>query len=359
VALTSALSLAEQWGHEEVVALRDAASGLRAVIAIHDTTLGPAAGGTRMRVYPSLDEAAVDALRLSRAMTFKAAMAELPWGGGKAVILGDPARDKTRALLVAYAQAVERMGGRFTTGADMGIDGRDVAVLRRVTRHASHTPEGGVDVGDLTALGVRAGLRTVASRLGRPLGELSVCVQGLGQIGLRLARLLAQEGCRLSASDVDEARLARARDELGLTAVAADDVYDCAADVLSPNAAGGVLNAGTIPRLRCRAVLGAANDQLARAEDGDLLHARGILYAPDYVVNAGGLISLLYESGQADEAGVRRRAEAIGGTLDGLLSRAEAEGRPPHRVADTMVEERLAAERARKAARRRASAAAD
>lgn len=342
----SALALAQQWGHEEVVLLADPASGLRAVIALHDTTLGPAAGGTRMRPYPTFDDAVVDALRLARAMTYKAAMASLPWGGGKAVIVGDPGRDKTRALLVAYAKAVERMGGRFTTGADMGIDGRDVAVMGRVTRYASHTPaDGGVDVGDLTAMGVRASLRTVAARLGRPLGELSVCIQGLGQIGLRVARLLAGEGCRLFASDVDEGRVARAREETGLTPVPVEAVYDTEADVLSPNAAGGVLSESTIPRLRCRAVVGAANDQLARDEDGDLLHARGIVYAPDYVVNAGGLISLLFETGRTDEAGVRARTEAIGETLGGVLQRADAESRPPHRVADAIVQERLAAAR--------------
>ena len=353
MAVTPALALAEELGHEEVVLLHDAASGLHAVIAIHDTTFGPAAGGTRMRTYASFDDAVVDALRLSRAMTFKAAMAELPWGGGKAVIAGDPARDKTRALLGAYAHAVQRMGGRFTTGADMGIDGRDVAVMGRVTKYASHTPPGaGVDVGDLTALGLRAGLRTVAAELGQPLGRLRVCIQGLGQIGLRLARLLAAEGCALRGSDVDPARVERAREELGLTPVDPERVYEAEADVFSPNAAGGVLNAATVPRLRCRAVLGAANDQLASPEDGDALHARGILYAPDYVVNAGGLLSLLFETGQTDEAGVRRRVDAIEGTLAGLLQRARAESRPPHRTADLIVQERLAAGRQKRASAR-------
>jgi leucine dehydrogenase len=344
----SALALAERLGHEEVVLLHDRTCGLRAVIAIHDTTLGPAVGGTRMRTYASFEDAVVDALRLSRAMTYKAAMAEVPWGGGKAVIVGDPARDKTRALLGAYASAVQRLGGRFTTGADMGIDGRDVAVMTRTTRHASHTPPGaGVDVGDLTALGLRAGLRAVAAEMDRPLGSLRVCIQGLGQIGYRLARLLAAEGCALLACDVDEARTARARDEIGLTPVDPGAAYDAEADVFSPNAAGGVLDAGTVARLRCGAVLGGANEQLATPEDGDALHARGILYAPDYVVNAGGLLSLLFETGRTDEAGVRRRVEGIGATLAALLQRARAEGRPAHRVADAVVEERLAAERAR------------
>jgi leucine dehydrogenase len=359
VELSSALALAQELGHEEVVLLHDAPCGLRAVIAIHDTTLGPAVGGTRMRPYASFDDAVVDALRLARAMTCKAAMAGVPWGGGKAVIVGDPARDKTRALLGAYARAVERLGGRFTTGADMGIDGRDVAVLRRVTRHASHTPDGaGVDVADLTALGLVAGMRALAAELGGPLGALRVCVQGLGQVGFRLARLLAAEGCPLLASDLDESRVRRAREELGAAPVDPARVYDAEADVFSPNAAGGVLDAQTVPRLRCRAVLGGANDQLAATEDGDRLHARGIVFAPDYVVNAGGLLSLLFETGQTDEAGVRRRVEGIEGTLGALLRRARAEGRSPHAVAESVVGERLAAAREKKAAARRPSPAA-
>jgi leucine dehydrogenase len=354
VELSSALALAQELGHEEVLLLHDAASGLRAVIAIHDTTLGPAVGGTRMRTYPSFDAAVVDALRLARAMTCKAVMADVPWGGGKAVIVGDPARDKTRALLAAYAQAVERLGGRFTTGADMGIDGRDVAVLNRITRHASHTPaDAGVDVGDLTALGLRASLRAVAAELGLALGALRVCIQGLGQIGYRLARLLAAEGCTLLASDLDEARVRRAQQELGVTAVDPARVYEAEADVFSPNAAGGVLNAETVPRLRCRAVLGGANDQLDTPADGQRLHERGIVYAPDYVVNAGGLLSLLFETGQTDEDGVRRRVEQIEGTLGALLRRAREENRPPHEVAEATVRERLSAAREKKAGARR------
>jgi leucine dehydrogenase len=349
----SSLDRLEHARHEEVVLLRDERVGLRAVIALHDTTLGPAAGGTRMRAYASLEEAVADALRLSRAMTFKAAMAGMPYGGGKAVIVGDPARDKTRGLLAAYARAVDRMGGRFFTGGDMGIDARDVAVMARLTKYAAHAPAGaGVDAADLTALGLRAALRALAARLGREPAALHVCIQGLGQIGIRLARALAGEGCRLTACDVDGARLERAQLELGLTAVDPDEAYDVEADVFSPNAAGGVLDALTVARLRCRAVLGGANEQLASPEAGDALHARGIVYAPDYVVNAGGLLSLLFETGQTDEAGVRRRAEGIADTLSAVLDRAAAEGAAPHRVADAMVEERLAAARALAAARR-------
>jgi leucine dehydrogenase len=333
-------------GHEEVVLLRDAASGLHAVIAIHDTTLGPAVGGTRMREYPSLDEAVRDALRLSRAMTYKAAMAGVDRGGGKAVILGDPARDKTRALLSAYARAVDRLGGRFHTGCDMGIDLRDVAVIGRHTRYVSHTPpDAKLDTAGLAALGVFESIRAAARALDHPLDGLRVAVQGLGQVGYRLARMLAGEGARLTVADVDATRVERAADELQAAPTPPDRIYDAEADVFSPNAGGGILNDSTIPRLRARAVVGAANDQLADGRHGAALHERGILYGPDYLVNAGGLLSLLYEVGEADEDGVTRRVREIGDRLTALWERARREGALPHAVADRMAEERLDAAR--------------
>lgn len=328
--------------------LHDRAAGLRAVIAIHDTTLGPAVGGTRMRQYPSSDAAAVDALRLSRAMTYKAAMAGVARGGGKAVILGDPARDKSRALLTAYARAVERLGGRFHTGCDMGIDGRDVAVMSRLTKHISHTAPGSpLDTADLAALGVFEAIRAVAPLLERELARLHAAVQGLGQVGYRVAKQLAAAGTRLSVADVDGRRVERACAEFGAVAVDADSIYDVEADVFSPNAAGGVVNDATLPRLRCRAVVGGANEQLEEPRHGDALHARGIVYAPDYVVNAGGLLSLLFETGELDEAGVVERVKGIGGRVAALLAEARERGEPPHRAADRLAEQQLARARAR------------
>jgi len=342
----TALDLAVEWAHEEVVVHHDPDSGLRCVIAIHDTTLGPAVGGTRMRPYPSLEEAATDALRLARAMTYKSALAEMPLGGGKAVILGDPARDKSRALLAAYARALDRLGGRFNTGCDMGMEERDMAVLSRLTRHVSHTPAGSrIDTADLAALGVFESIRAAASLLGRGLEGLRVVVQGLGNVGFQLARRLKEAGARLTVADVDAARVERAAAELAVEVVAAEAVYDVEADVFSPNAAGGVLNDETIPRLRCRAVVGGANEQLAEPRHGDALHARGILYGPDYVVNAGGLLSLIYDLEGADDAAVTARVRAIGPRLAALWDRSRAEGLPPHRVADRVAEERLAAAR--------------
>lgn len=342
----TAVELALEMGHEEVVLVQDAAAGLRAVIAVHDTTLGPAVGGTRMRLYPTFDDAVVDALRLSRAMTYKSALAEMPHGGGKAVIVGDPATAKTRALLASYARAVDRLGGRFQTGADMGIDGRDVAVMASVTPHASHTPaEGKVDTAELAALGVFASIRAAAAERERPLAGMHVVLQGLGQVGFRLARMLAHAGVRLTVADVDPGRAERAATELKAAVVAPEAAYDVEADVFSPNAAGGILDDATLPRLRCRAVVGAANEQLAEPRHGDALHERGILYGPDYVVNAGGLLSLLYEKGEVDEDGVIRRVEQIGPRLSALWARARAERVAPHRLADRMAEERLAAAR--------------
>jgi len=345
----SALEAAREMGHEEMVLARDEDAGLLAIIAIHDTTLGPAVGGTRMRLYPSLDAAALDALRLARAMTYKAAMAGVARGGGKAVILGDPSRDKSRALLVAYAKALDRLGGRFQTGCDMGIDGRDVAVLSRLTKHATHTaPDSKLQTGGLAALGVFASIRVVARRMGRNLAGLHVAVQGLGQLGYRLAEMLAKAGARLTVADLDPGRAERAADALGAAVAPPDAILGVEADVFSPNAGGSVIDDDAVSRLRCRAVVGGANEQLAEPRHGDALFEGGITFAPDYVVNAGGLLSLLYEIGELDEDGVVARVEAIGDRVGEILDRAGAEGVAPHRLADRMAQERLAAARGKR-----------
>ena len=338
--------LLQALGHEEVLVWHDRESGLRAVVAIHDTTLGPAAGGTRMRTYPSFDHALVDALRLSRAMTAKAALAEMPCGGGKAVILGDPARDKTDALLAAYGRRLHRLEGRFHSGCDLGLTTRDISFLSQYAANISDAAGGSaLDTAGLAAAGVFAGFEAAAARLGLALAGLRVAVQGVGAVGAQLARLLAGCGARLTLADVDRARVDGLARELDAAVIDPAQVYDADVDVFSPNAAGGTLNADTVPRLRARAVVGAANEQLLDPADGDALHARGIVYAPDYVANAGGLLSLLFETGQCDEAGVRERVRAIGPRLGALWERAQAEGLPPHRLADRMVEERLTAAR--------------
>jgi len=349
----SALELLQTLGHEEVVIVRDPPSGLQAVIAIHDTSLGPAVGGTRMRLYPSFDQALIDALRLSRAMSYKAALANMARGGGKAVIVGDPARDKSSALLSAYARALDRLGGRFHTGCDMGFSLADAERLGRLSPHVSHTRAGsGMDTADFAALGVFESIRAVAGLLDQELASLRVAIQGLGQLGWRLAQKLHEAGSALIVSDTDPALPARAARELGAASVPPEAIFDVEADLFSPNAAGSVLNRGSIARLRCRAVVGGANEQLADAAAGDLLHQRGILYAPDYVVNAGGLLSLLFEVGECDQAATIERVRAIGPRLAGLIEQSGAEGVPTHRLVDRLAEQRLAAARARRGTNR-------
>jgi leucine dehydrogenase len=224
--------------------------------------------------------------------------------------------------------------------------------MARQTKHISHAPPGSkVDTADLTAIGVLASIRAVARLLEKDLAGLRVAVQGLGQVGYRLAKLLSEGGARLTVADVDAGRVQRAVEQLGASSAAPEAIYDVEADVFSPNAGGGVVNGETVGRLRCRAVVGAANEQLLDPHHGDALEHRGIVYAPDYIVNAGGLLSLLFELGETDEAGVTERVRGIGDRLWDLLRRARSEGVPAHRLADRIAGERLAAARARRAAR--------
>ena len=338
-----ALELAAELGHEEVVLIQDRESGLRGAIAIHDSTFGPSVGGTRMRMYPSYDDAVVDALRLARAMTYKATMVEMPYGGAKAVIMGDPGRDKTRPLLMAYARAIERLGGRFFTGCDMGIEPRDLKVMQRHTKHLSHANEDSpLDTAYLAALGVFEGIAAAAAVLGREFATIHVAVQGIGAVGLHLVRLLTEHGARVTVADPETSRILRAKGEFGATAVEPAAIYDVAADIFSPNAMGGIIGDDTIARLKVQAIVGGANEQLRESRHGDVLHSKGILWGPDYVVNAGGLLSLLYETKQADEDGVIERVRLIGPRLADIWQRSAEEEVPPGTVADRIVEERLA-----------------
>ncbi len=340
------LDLAGELGHERVLLVQEPSVGLRAVIALHSTALGPAVGGTRMQRYPSFDDAVADALRLAHAMTAKCAYAGLPYGGGKAVIDGDPRAGKSPALLAAYARAVEELGGRFLTGGDMGIAAADLATLARHTRHVGRMPAGaGVDASDLTAIGVAVCVRELARRLGSPLEGFAVALQGTGEVGARLARRLARDGVRLFLADLALERAEALAAELGAEAVPADEVYDVPCDLFSPNGPGGVLTEASVARLRCRAICGAANNPLAAPLVGFELAARGVDYAPDFVVGAGGVLSLLFETGATDERGVVARVARLGADLGELLDAAAAEGVPPFRLAERRVAERLAAAR--------------
>ncbi len=336
--------------HELVVFGHDAASGLRAIIAIHSTALGPAAGGCRMWPYATTTQAVADVLRLSRGMSYKNAMAELPFGGGKAVIIGDSRQDKTPGLFQAFGALVDSLGGRYITAEDVGTTTEDMASVARATRYVSGLGaapgQAGGDPAPKTALGVHLGIKAaVKFHLGRAdLRGLRVAVQGLGGVGHHLCALLATEGAELFVADVQPAAVRRACERFRAHAVAVEEVLALDVEVLCPCAMGGVLDSASIPRLRARIVAGAANNQLAEGEDGAALPAAGILYAPDYVINAGGIISVSHEyHGEASEAQVIADIEHIPARLTEIFERARREGRTTNAVADQMARERLAA----------------
>ena len=332
--------------HEQVCFFEDEASGLKAIIAVHSTALGPACGGTRMRAYASGDAALTDVLRLSRGMSYKSAIAGLPLGGGKAVIIGDPATDKTEALLLAHGRAVEAMGGRYVTAMDLGIVPKDMPVIARTTRHiAGYDQPGkaGGDSGPATALGVFVGLKAaVKHRLNADTTRgLTVAIQGLGKVGMGLARYLHGEGAKLVVADVNPAAVKRAVDEFGAKEIPVEAIVTAECDVLAPCALGAILNDETIPALHARVVAGGANNQLARDEHGAMLKSRGILYAPDYVINGGGIIRVAGQIFDWDDEEIERRVRAIADTLTKIFRRAETEGRTTALVADRMAEERM------------------
>jgi leucine dehydrogenase len=337
-------------GHELVVFGHDAPTGLKAIIAIHSTALGPAAGGCRMWPYATPAEAVADVLRLSRGMSYKNAMAGLPFGGGKAVIIGDSHTLKTPELFAAFGRMVDALRGRYVTAEDVGTTTADMAHVARVTRYVSglgRTPgQAGGDPAPKTALGVFLGLKAaVRFRLGRSdLDGLTVAVQGVGGVGYHLCGLLAAAGARLKVADVVPTAVTRVCDEFRATPVAAVHLLEEEADVLSPCALGAILDHRSIARLRVPVVAGAANNQLARSEDGEVLRSAGILYAPDYVINAGGIISVAREYYGGTEAQVLEDIQGIPQRLTEIFERARRDGRATSEVADRMARERLGRE---------------
>lgn len=338
-------------GHEQVVFCHDKASGLRAIIAIHDTTLGPALGGCRMFPYASDDDALRDVLRLSRGMTLKSSLAGLKLGGGKAVIIGDPHTGKSQALLHAMGDFVDSVGGRYITAADSGTGEPEMQAFAQRTRHViGATPrttlDGSIASGDpspSTALGVFVGLReAVRQRLGRAdLQGLKVAIQGVGHVGLGLARHLKQAGAELWVCDIFDANVRQAVEELGANAVRPHDIYGLDVDVFAPCAMGGILNAETLQHLRAPVIAGAANNQLASPEIGVELQRRNHLYAPDYAINAGGIIDVYYQRVGGSAARIDAHVKGIGDTLREIFDRATASGEPTSIIADRLALERL------------------
>ena len=332
--------------HEGVHLFTDPASGLQAVVAIHSSALGPAAGGVRFWHYADSRAAITDALRLSRGMSYKNAMAGLPMGGGKGVVLA-PAQGAviSEAQLEAFGDAVESLCGRYVTAEDVGMSEARMKVIARRTRHVSGLPaaagSAGGDPGPFTAMGVYLGVRAAAKRkLGADgMADVHVAIQGVGSVGGGLARLLAKDGVRLTLSDVDAPRAAALADALGAATAAPDAILATEADIVSPNALGAILDADTIAALRCRVVAGGANNQLATREDGARLHQRGILYAPDYVINAGGIINVGLEYlGQGDRAEVESRIARIPDRLHEVWEESAQTGDPESMVADRIAQ---------------------
>ena len=333
--------------HESVSFFDDRKTGLKAIIAVHSTALGPSCGGTRMYAYPSADAALTDVLRLSRGMSYKNAIADLPLGGGKAVILGDPGKDKSEARLLAYARAVNSLNGTYVTAMDVGIVPKDMPVIARGTKYiAGYDQPGktGGDSGPLTALGVFVGLKAaVKHRLGVDSTKgLRVAIQGLGKVGMGLAERLHAEGAQLVVADPSPDKTGHAASRFGAKATGIDQIVTSECDVLSPNALGAILDDKSIPKLHAKVVAGGANNQLARDPHGQMLKDRGILYAPDYVINGGGIIRVAGQIYNWNDPEIERRVLAIADTLKAIFTRADAEGRPTNVIADAMAVERIA-----------------
>lgn len=332
--------------HEQIVFCHDPASGLRAIIAVHNTHRGAALGGCRMWPYVNEEEALRDALRLSRGMTYKSALADLPLGGGKAVIMGDPRRDKSRELLLALGDCIEKLSGRYITAEDSGTSVADMEVIGERTRFASgvaRDAEHGGDPSPSTAYGTFVGLKAaVKHRLcSEDLRGLRVAVQGMGNVGFHLARYLRDAGAELYVADIHREQVDRAVAELGATAVAPELIHALDVDVFSPCAMGGVINDQTIGEITAPVIAGAANNQLATPAHGLRLHERDILYVPDYVLNAGGIIDIAYQHSGGDRLAMRQHIEGIAATLQEIFRRASAENRSTHLVADALAEARF------------------
>ncbi len=327
--------------HEWVSFVEDRATGLHAIIAIHSTVLGPAGGGIRMYPYADSDHALHDVLRLSRAMTCKSALAGLPVGGGKSVIIGDPRKDKSEPLLEAFGRAVEALGGRYVCGEDVGTTPEDMVIVHRSTNFVTGLPGGTGDTSPMTGYGVYHAIRAAArQRLGREdLSGLTVAIQGAGNVGRYLMQHLSEAGAQIRVADLDEEATRRAAEDFGAEVVSPDVVLSLEADVLAPCALGAVLDDDSVPKIQAKIVCGGANNQLADDRHGEQLAERGILYVPDYVANAGGLLTGASEFMGMDEEQVRKRVEGIYDSCNRVFERAERDGVDPNVAAERLTRE--------------------
>jgi len=332
-------------GHEQVVVCHEPSCGYLGIIAIHDTTLGPALGGTRYWSYQNFDEAITDALRLARGMTYKAAVAGLNLGGGKAVIVGDNKRTDREFVFRAHGRFVESLGGRYITAEDVGTSPPDMEFVKRETDHVAGLMGLSGDPSPVTGYGVYMGMKAAAKhRWGKDsLAGKTIAVQGAGKVAWYLCQHLKQEGAKLIVTDIEEAKVQRLVEETGAAAVGPDAIYDQKADIYAPCALGATINDDTLKRLKVEIIAGGANNQLAEERHGTALEQQGLLYAPDFVINAGGLINVYREIVGWSEERAKRKAQEIYDTILRVFAIAGRDRIPTYEAADRLAEERIEA----------------
>ncbi|HEU4700296.1 MAG TPA: Glu/Leu/Phe/Val dehydrogenase [Gemmatimonadales bacterium] len=340
----------EKFGHEQVAICQDRSIGYVGIIAIHDTTLGPALGGTRFWQYDSMADAVEDAIRLARGMTYKSSVAGLALGGGKSVIMGDNKRADREAIFRAHGRFVETLGGRYITAEDVGTSPEDMEIVRLETDHVAGLMGHSGDPSPVTSYGVYRGMKAAAKfRWGSDsLEGKTIAVQGAGKVAYYLCKHLKDEGAKIIVTDIDQAKVKRVVDEMGATAVAPNEIYDQQADIYAPCALGATVNDETLRRLKVEVIAGGANNQLAEERHGVELEQKGLTYAPDYVINGGGVINVYGELHGWTMEQSKKKAGEIYGTMLQILETAKREGIPSYQAADRVAEQRIAAVRALK-----------
>jgi leucine dehydrogenase len=336
----------EMYDYEQVVVCQDKQSGLKAIIAIHDTTLGPALGGTRMWTYNSEAEAFEDALRLAKGMTYKNAAAGLNLGGGKTVIIGDPRKDKNEEMFRAFGRYIQGLNGRYITAEDVGTTVADMDIIHEETDYVTGISPAFGSSGNpspVTAYGVYVGMKAAAKEAfgSDSLEGLTVAVQGVGNVSYTLCKHLHEEGAKLIVTDINKEAVARAVEDFGATAVDINDIYSVECDIFSPCALGAIINDETIPQLKAKVIAGAANNQLKETRHGDLISELGIVYAPDYVINAGGVINVADELYGYNRERALKRVETIYDKIETIFEISKRDRIPTYLAADRMAEERI------------------
>ncbi|MFT7433180.1 MAG: leucine dehydrogenase [Alphaproteobacteria bacterium] len=330
-------------GYKKVMMATDSASGLKAIISVHNTSLGPAVGGTRLYPYANEDEALEDVLRLSKGMTYKSSLAGVNFGGGKSVIIANPAQ-KSPALLKAFGAFVDSYEGTYNCAEDVNTSVKDMEIIHEVTNHVMGLKNKGGDPSPLTALGVFVSIKATAEKkLGKKLSETHVAVQGVGHVGMHLVKMLHKEGAKISIADLNQEQLAKISKKTGATIVDTETIHATECHIFAPCAMGAILNEKTIPQLNCKAIVGAANNQMATDADAAAVAKRGILYAPDYLVNAGGIINVFIEQSEGgyDAQKADTATRNIANTLMDIFDMAEAQNILPSQAADKIAEKRF------------------